>query len=129
MARTTLAALPLALLLLLVAAAARADGPATAAEKGAMRISAEVDVSAAGDASALIRLAFHPEDFATVKAKSPDPRRFLQDIRGSRADYETAPDMKAEYDDDGSAVVMKVTELGAAKNRGDGSWEMPLDAT
>ena len=68
MARTTwTAVVALFLLLALASAPAWGDDPAAEGEaKGSLRISAEVDVSAAGDAKAVIRLAFHPEVFAQL---------------------------------------------------------------
>ena len=71
MARTTwTAVVALFLLLALASAPAWGDDPAAEGEaKGSLRISAEVDVSAAGDAKAVIRLAFHPEVAERVLAE------------------------------------------------------------
>lgn len=93
---------------------------------GRVSLYAEVALDAAGDADARIEVHFHPDDYAKVKANTPDARKFLQDMRSNRADYEVAPDAKAGFDDKAHAVVMLMRELGGCKNQGEGRWALPI---
>lgn len=95
---------------------------------GSVRIEGEVEVTPAGDAAAQLRIRFHPEDYEKVKAAAPDPRKFLQDMSPNRADYQVGPDARAGYNDEAKSVAMFLTELGAAKNRGEGRWEILMEA-
>ncbi len=64
--------------------------------------------------------------FDAVKAKVPDPRRFLQDLMPSRANYESTG-ASATYDDPAHAVRLAMTLRGAVRNAGGGRWEFPLE--
>lgn len=125
-------------MVVLVLAAAAGAGPRAFAEDppeagapaeafGTVRIDARLDVDPVGNAKASATVAFRAEDFGKVKASAEDPKKWLQDLKPSRADYEIAPGATAVYDDARSAIVLALTELGAAKNRGEGRWEIAID--
>ena len=105
---------------------APADEPApTPAPKA--RLEAEMEATAAGDGKAKIKISFDTPVYEAIKKNIPDPRRFLQDMRSSRADYEIGTS-SAVYDDAISGVVLDLVEVGGAKNRGDGRWEVSCEA-
>jgi hypothetical protein len=64
--------------------------------------------------------------YDAIKAKIPDPRRFLQDLTPGRANYESVG-ATAAYDDAKHAVRLTMTQRGAVKNLGDGRWEFSLE--
>jgi len=101
---------------------ASADGAVT------VGIDASLDVSATGDRRARVQIAFPAPAYDTVKARNPDPRRFLQDLAPDRADSEME-DMTARYDDARHAVVLEMLERAAARFRGDGTWELEPEPT
>jgi hypothetical protein len=130
----------LALLLLLCAAPLAADEPAPPAPApapdptllpkptpGSVSLYAEVDLAPQGDADGRVEIHFEASDFARVKAANPDPRKFLQDVHGARADYETAGEPKAGYDEKAHAVVLLMRELGAARHLGGGQWLLHVE--
>ncbi len=113
---------------------ARADdpppqaAPAEAPEKPAtVTISARMDVDSVGNGRATIEIALKEDAYARLKAQAEDPKRWLQDMAPKRADYEVAPGATAVYDDDKHAVVLALTELSSAKNRGEGRWEIAIE--
>jgi hypothetical protein len=61
-----------------------------APHEGRMSLYAKVDVDAHGDAEGRVEIHFAPADYARVKERTPDPRRFLQDVHGSRSESEVA---------------------------------------
>lgn len=95
-------------------------------ERGKVSLYGAVDLKAQGDGDSRIEIHFAPEDFANVKAATPDPRKFLQDLRPGRSDSEIAADAKAGYADDANAVVLLMNELGAVKNVGEGHWVLSI---
>jgi hypothetical protein len=94
---------------------------------GQVSLYAAVDVESHGDANGRVEIHFAAEDFARVKEASPDPRKFLQDLRSGRADYEIGPDPTAGYDDEAHAVVLLMRELGACRHLGGGLWAIPVE--
>jgi hypothetical protein len=116
------------LLLLAFPPAAGADEPAAPAPpQGEVRIGADVDVKPTGDLTAKLRIRFHASDYDRVKQGTPDAKKFLQDMAPARADYQLAPGAKSTYDDAAHSIVITATELGGAKNRGEGRWETKLE--
>jgi hypothetical protein len=95
--------------------------------QGQVSLYAEVALAPHGDADGRVEIHFEASDFARVKAANPDPRKFLQDVHGARADYETGGEPKAGYDDEAQAVVLLMRELGAAKHLGGGRWSMHVE--
>jgi hypothetical protein len=95
---------------------------------GKVTLYAAVDLKPQGDADARIEIHFAPDDYAKVKAATPDPRKFLQDMRPGRSDSEIAPGAEAGFADDAHAVVVVMKELGAVKNVGDGHWVLSIGA-
>ena len=96
-------------------------------EAGKVSLYASVDVAPQGDADGRVEIHFAAEDYARVKEASPDARKFLQDLRSNRADYEIGPDPTAGYDDDAHAVVLLMRELGACRHLGGGAWAIPVE--
>lgn len=97
-----------------------------APEPGRASLYAEVELLATGDVEARIEVHFHPDIYAKVRENTPDPAKFLQDMRPSRADYEVAPGAKAAFDDDAHAVVLLMHELGGVRGLGEGQWALPI---
>jgi hypothetical protein len=93
---------------------------------GQVSLYAAVDLKPQGDGHARIEVHFAPADYAKVKAATPDPRKFLQDLRPGRSDSEIAPGAEAGYADDAHAVVLLMNELGAVKNLGEGRWVLAI---
>lgn len=129
----------------ITAGGARADDPAPAAappppveapgmdavpaepEIPVERVSLEVDVLPTGDAKKRLEHFFPAAIYAKFKGANPDPRKFLQDLAGSRANEEYAPDPQVGYDDAARAVVLVNEQYGAARNLGGGRWEIRVE--
>lgn len=108
---------------LLLPAPASAEAP----KPGTVRLDAVVELQANGDAVLRASLAFAARDYAKVKLQTPNPFQFLRDFRSDRANEEVSPDSKARYDDEHGSIVLDLTELGAVKNRGNGTWELEIE--
>ena len=109
---------------LLTTTTVRADEP----DPGTMRVDGQVELQPNGDGTAHVVLDFSPRDYNNVKSKFPNPFQFLRDFGSARADYEIADGAACRYDDAASAVVMDITEKGSMKNRGNGVWELRIQA-
>ncbi|MFO0931355.1 MAG: hypothetical protein U1E39_01450 [Planctomycetota bacterium] len=106
----------------LVARPAAADG-----EEGfVVELAGAVEADAVGDLAFELDLVFPQAAYDAIKAKIPDPRRFLQDLTPGRANYESVG-ATAAYDDAKHAVRLTMTQRGAVKNLGDGRWEFALE--
>lgn len=111
-------------LLALAPAPARADDvPA-----GRVRMEFDGDAQANGDLIARLTIRFPRLFFQTLRQSSPDARRFLQSFGSRRVDYELAAGAVARYDDARAAVVLEMTQLGAARGTGSGRWELEVEA-
>ena len=92
--RRSIPALLASLVVMLALAAPRAlragDDPTLLPppQPGRMSVYAEANLAPHGDARGRVEIHFAPEDWARVKASTPDPRRFLQDVHGSRSESE-----------------------------------------
>lgn len=96
-------------------------------QPGRMSVYAEADLAPHGDARGRVEIHFAPEDWARVKASTPDPRRFLQDVHGSRSESEVTGEPTAAYDDKARAVVLAMDELGVARHVGQGRWLVTVE--
>ncbi len=103
---------------------ARAEEP----NPGSMRVDAQVELQPNGDGVAHVVFDFSARDYNNVKSKFPNPFQFLRDFGSARADYEIADGAACRYDDATSAVIMDITEKGSMKNRGNGVWELQIQA-
>lgn len=129
-AALSLLLLPLLMLALPAPRALRAEDDPTLLpppQPGRMSLYAKVDLAPHGDSQGRVEIHFAPEDWARVKASTPDPRRFLQDVHGSRSESEVTGEPKAGYDDDARAVVLTMDELGAARHLGQGRWLVTVE--
>lgn len=115
----------LAATLCLGARPAPADEPAAAPAPKA-KVEAVMEATPTGDGKATLKITFDAPVYQAIKKNIPDPRRFLQDLRSGRADYEIGSS-SAAYDDAASAVVLELLELGGARNRGEGRWEVTCE--
>jgi len=92
-----------------------------------VHVDTRLEISAAGDREATVEIVWG-DAYEKVKERSPDARRFLQEMLPERASYEMR-NSSARYDDARKAVVMHMTELAAAKNFGGGRWELEPEPT
>lgn len=95
-------------------------------EVGRASLYAEVSLQPTGDVDVRIEVHFHPDVYAKVRESTPDPAKFLQDMRPNRADYEVAPGAKAGFDDQAHAVILLMRELGGVRGLGEGRWALPI---
>lgn len=119
-----------AFLLLLLAGGAASWGARPAAADGeeafVVELAGAVEADAVGDLAFALDLVFPANAYDAIKAKIPDPRRFLQDLTPGRASYESVG-ATAAYDDAKHAVRLSLTQRGAVRNLGGGRWEFALE--
>lgn len=79
-----------------------------------------------GDARVVAVVRFPSAEMADVKAKSPDPAKFVGRLCPQRPDYQTGEDAAASYAANGSTLEVRGTLEGFARQRSGGRWEVAL---
>ena len=109
--------------LLFSALPARAEEPA----QGIAKVDVTVDVLPTGAGDGKVVLDFAPMTYQFVKRLVPEPSRLLMDLGMRRGNIELASGTSARYDDATTDAVLDLKQVNAARNLGDGRWEIPVD--
>ncbi len=86
-----------------------------------------VDVLPTGAGDGKVVLDFAPMTYQFVKRLVPEPGRLLMDLGMRRGNIELASGTSARYDDATTDAVLDLKQVNAARNLGDGRWEIPVD--
>lgn len=101
---------------------AREEGPSVI-----VQVEGKADILATGDARIELVMAFPEAAYANVKQENPNPRKFLRDFAGHRADAEYS-EASAVFDDTRHSVILRLLQRGGMQTLGHGRWVLQLEA-
>ncbi len=91
------------------------------------KVDVTMDVRPTGAGDARVVLDFAPLTYQVVKGLIPDPSRYLMDLAVRRGGIELGSRTSARYDDATTSAQLDLEQLNAARNLGEGRWEIRVD--